>query len=125
VAVLTFSLFTTGIAEGKGKSQPQLSLFAKAQHDPITRGSDQTILVKVVSNGNAISGATIYATVTYASGTTTKSFNGTSDSNGLWSFTWQIGGNSNPGTFTVNIKAFKSGYDSANASLTFQVVPKN
>lgn len=116
---------TIGAAEAKGKGQPQLSVYASAEKDPITRGSTQTIHVKVMDKTKTIDGATVIATVTYASGKTTKTFSGTTDSNGMWSFSWQIGGNSNPGTFTVDISAMKSGYDVGKTSLAFKVNPKN
>ena len=90
--------------------------------DPISRGSSQSIIVSVEDeNGNPIGDVTLSARVTYASGSTTKSFSGTSDNTGDWSFSWQIGGNSNPGTFKVNISASKGGYESGSGSSSFTV----
>src|SRR5207247_2357386 len=82
--------------------------------DPISRGSSQSIIVNVEDeNGNPVGDVTLSATVTYASGSTIKPFSGTSDNTGDWSFSWPIGGNSNPGTFKVNVSASKGGYESA------------
>lgn len=114
-----------GTADAKGKSQPQLSVYTKVAKDPITRGSEQTIFVKVMDQSATVSSATIKAVVTYASTKTTKTFTGTTDVSGVWSYTWRIGGNSNPGDFKVDITAIKSGYDFGKASITFKVLPKN
>ena len=71
-------------------------------------------------NGNPIGDVTLSARVAYASGYA-RSFSGTSDNTEDWSFSWQIGGNSNPGTFKVNISASKGGYESGSGSSSFTV----
>jgi hypothetical protein len=77
--------------------------------DPITRGSIQTITISV-NHGNAkASGALVDGAVTYASGSTVKSFSGTTDENGQYSYSWRIGGNSNPGIFNVNVNVSSNG----------------
>jgi hypothetical protein len=87
----------------------------------ITRGSEQTISVKVSDdNGNNVEGASLSATVTYASGSQ-KSFSGISDSSGTWQFSWQIGGNSNTGTFRVEVAAFKDGFITGVGTTSFSV----
>lgn len=87
----------------------------------IVRGNDQTISIRITDGSNSVSGASVSSTVTYASGTT-KDFSGTTNSNGEYSYTWKIGGNSKTGTFSVTASASKSGYTSGSASTTFQVI---
>ena len=48
-----------------------------------------------------------------------------SDAKGLWIFSWQIGGNSNPGTFDVYVKASKSGFESGSIRTSFTVITAN
>ncbi len=87
----------------------------------ISRGSYQSVSVQVVDEqGKPIEGASISTTVTYASGLQ-KTFSGQSDSSGNWNFSWQIGGNSNTGTYDVNAIASKSGYKDSSGSATFSV----
>jgi len=98
-----------------------LVLAISVANNPIVRGNEQTITLKVTGGGNAIEGASISCTVTYASGTTTKDCGGTTNINGEHSYIWRIGSNSSPGTFSVTATASKSGYDSGSASTSFQV----
>jgi hypothetical protein len=92
------------------KKQLVLSIsFAK---DTITRGSTQTVIVTVTdaSTKSPISGVSVSITVTYASGSTTKSFS------------FPIGGNSTPGIFKVSVHASKAGYQSASSKSSFKVI---
>jgi hypothetical protein len=104
------------------KKQLVLSIsFAK---DTITRGSTQTVIVTVTdaSTKSPISGVSVSITVTYASGSTTKSFSGTTDTSGKVSFSFPIGGNSTPGIFKVSVHASKAGYQSASSKSSFKVI---
>ncbi len=94
-----------------------------AEHDYITRGTIQEMIVEVSDGTNPVSGASVSVHVTYASGSTTKDFSGTTDSNGEFSLSWKIGSNSTPGTFLVDIDASKDGYSSAHETFSFEVVP--
>ncbi|MDE1863560.1 MAG: hypothetical protein KGI33_11700 [Thaumarchaeota archaeon] len=91
----------------------------------ITRGSIQSMTVDVTDGTNPVSDASVSVEVDYASGSTTKNFDGTTDSAGQFSFSWRIGGNSTPGTFDVYVDAQKNGYGSDHESFSFQVVPAN
>ena len=63
--------------------------------NPITRGNIETVTTKIAEQDNSqeISGTSIDGIITYVSGLT-KSFSGTSDGNGEFSYSWKIGGNS-------------------------------
>ena len=87
----------------------------------ISRGSTQSMIVTVTDGTNPVNGANVSVHVTYASGYTTKDFEGTTDSNGQFSFSWRIGSNSDPGTFAVDVSANKSGYSPSSGSFSFEV----
>ncbi|MGI0073316.1 MAG: carboxypeptidase-like regulatory domain-containing protein [Nitrosotalea sp.] len=89
----------------------------------ISRGSIQSITVTITDGKNPVSDASVSVLITYASGETTKNFDGTTDSNGQYSFSWRIGGNSTPGTFGVDVDASKNGYASDHEAFSFEVVP--
>ncbi|MBI3640304.1 MAG: hypothetical protein HY223_08330 [Thaumarchaeota archaeon] len=91
--------------------------------DTISRGSTQSMTVTVTDGTSPVTDASVSVLVTYASGSTTKDFGGMTDYSGQYNFSWQIGGNSTPGTFDVEVDASKDGYVSAHESFTFQVIP--
>ncbi len=62
-----------------------LHLDLKGQ-SPITRGNVQYMTVSVTDGANPVSDASVSVEVDYASGSTTKNFDGTSDSSGQYSF---------------------------------------
>ena len=88
--------------------------FSYAQ-DPIVRGSEQTISVGVSDSDGRVSGVVVYIEVDYASGATTRDFQCTTTTEGACAVTWQIGGNSDPGTFGVRASVdgvyFYSGFE--------------
>lgn len=90
-------------------------------HDTIARGSIQSMTVLVTDGINPVNDANVSVHVTYASGYTTKDFDGTTDSNGQFSFSWRIGSNSDLGTFEVDVDASKNGYSSASGTFSFEV----
>jgi len=123
VAVLTASLLFASAAQYTS-ALPKLSVSVKVAKDPISRGNTQTVSVKVTSGGKGVGGASVSSKVVYTS-SLTKSFSGKTDSMGSWSFSWQIGGNSNPGIFKVLVTASKSGFDSSTGSASFTVITKS
>jgi hypothetical protein len=104
----------------------QLALSISFAKNPIVRGNTQTITVMVseANTKNPVSGASVSITVTYASGSTKKSFSDYTDSSGKASFSFPIGFNSTPGIFTVTIHASKSGYQSTSSKSNFEVIQK-
>jgi len=119
LGIVMVSLLLSGTVSNVSASSG-LGVTVSVAKNPISRGSVEMIAVKVTSNGKAVSNAGVSALVVYQSGFT-KSFSGKTDAKGLWVFSWQIGGNSNPGTFDVYVKANKSGFDSGSASTSFTV----
>ena len=98
-----------------------VKVIVKPAKDPITRGSTQTISAKVTaSNGKPLANALMTATVTYTTGYI-REFHGTTDKNGNWQFSWQIGSNSKPGVFVVEMWAHKGGYGNGYGKATFTV----
>ncbi len=114
-AAQTTSPTTTAPPEG-GALQVRVSV-AKSV---ITRGSIQTIQITITSDGKGVEGASISGVITYTSGFQ-HSFSGVTTSEGAYSYSWQIGGNSTPGTFTISATASKSGYTSGQGSTSFSV----
>lgn len=120
----TTTTTTTTTKTNQSSSPPPtpgvLEIQMRVAQDPITRGSTQTIYVTVTSNGNPIEGAAISGTITYASGSK-NTFTGFTNINGSYSYSWQIGGNSSPGTFKVSVTASKTGYTSGQGYGEFTV----
>jgi hypothetical protein len=104
-----------------------LSLSIAVAKDPIVRGHEQTITVKVSDENShqRISSANVQGNVRYASGSTDNGdkFSGSTDNNGVVSYTWPISGNAVPGKFTANVQASKEGYKSASGTKSFTVKP--
>ena len=119
LGIVIASLLLSGVVSNVS-ALSKLDVSASVAKNPISRGSVESMAVKVTSNDKAIANADVFAIVKYESGFT-KSFSGKTDGKGLWMFSWQIGGNSNPGTFTVYVKASKAGYDFGNTSTSFTV----
>lgn len=101
-----------------------LSVKVDFAHDPIVRGNTQTITVIVTdaNTGERVGEAGVDGMVTYASGSTTKPFSGITEQDGEVAYTWKIGGNSSPGTFSVDIEVSADGYEDANMSTSFEVI---
>src|SRR5438067_1929644 len=120
----------TGGGTGGGKPLPHKLLVAIGiAKDPIVRGNVQTISVTVSnskSSSKKIPGAEVSGEVDYASHKTTKMFSSITDSTGQMSppYSWQIGGNSDNGTFIVKVKASKTGYIEGFTTKTFRVICK-
>ncbi len=107
-AVATTTSTTTGQARYLGVN----ATFAYAQN-PIPRGSVQTITIQTHDSDGPIQNATVYVHVLYASGSTTHDFACVTTNDGSCSVSWQIGGNSTPGTFTVTATIEGQEFDSS------------
>jgi hypothetical protein len=100
----------------------QLALSISFAKDTIVVGNIQTITVTVSDSesNEKIQGAIVKASVKYASGKYIEELGSkTTDSSGQASFSWRIGGGSEPGTFTAIIQASASNYESAYKTTTF------
>jgi len=115
-----------GSGPGDGRPRPpnkQLALSISFAKDTITRGSTQTVVVTVTDVGtkSLVSGVSVCGTITYASGDTIKTFSGTTDNSGKFSYSFTIGWRSKTGRFDVSIEASKAGYQATSAKSSFQV----
>jgi uncharacterized lipoprotein YmbA len=90
--------------------QPELSL--SVINDPIDRGNRQTVMAEVIDlqSRQGIAGVNIKGTVTYASQLPIYEFNGKTDGNGNFSYSWTIGRDVEPGTFIVVVAATSEEY---------------
>ena len=77
--------------------------------NPIVRGSTQTIYI---TTNPPLPNTPVTVTVTYASGSTQKTFNAQTDSGGKVLVSWTIGASSDPGTFSVIVKFSGQTYSS-------------
>ena len=85
--------------------QPELSLLVT--NNPIDRGNRQTVTAEVfdLQSKQGTRGVNIKGTVTYASLLPIYEFNGKTDGNGNFSYSWTIDRNAEPGTFIVVVAA--------------------
>lgn len=106
----------------KSNQSSLLSVDIGIAEDPITTGSIQTITVIVTdqSSNTKVVGAQVEGKVKYVT-STTKDFSGITDDQGMISYSWKIGSNSKPGTFTVDVKASANGYESLTKTKMFEV----
>lgn len=109
---------TIGDAPGQAN---ELGVDIAVVRETITRGSTQEIRFAVFDDNGVVGGANISGKVLYAGGHE-ELFGGTSDSVGMYTFAWEIGGNSNPGRFTVVVTATHDGR-TADGSTVFDVEP--
>jgi hypothetical protein len=100
-----------------------LSLGIEVAQNPIAAGSRQTITVTASEQNSNVKviGAEVVGNIKYVT-TTTKEFSGITDSTGKVSYSWKIGANSKPGTFTIEAKASANGYEHSTRTRTFEVV---
>ena len=94
--------------------------------NPINSGGNQTIKTTVLdaSNSNAtVAGASVKGTVTDSANTTVTNFNGTTSKSGILSYSWKIGKDYKPGTFTVDVYGSANGYQNqiTPTTMTFNV----
>jgi phosphatidate phosphatase APP1 len=81
-------------------------------NNPIDRGNRQTVTAEVFDSQSkqGIPGVNIKGTVTYASLLPIYEFNGKTDANGNFSYSWTIDRDVEPGTFTVVVAATSEQY---------------
>jgi phosphatidate phosphatase APP1 len=87
-------------------TQPAL-LSLLVTNNPIDRGNRQTVKAEVFDSQSkqGIPGVNIKGTVTYASLLPIYEFNGKTDGNGNFSYSWTIDRDAEPGTFIVVVAA--------------------
>jgi hypothetical protein len=90
----------------------QLELSLSVLTNPIDRGDRQTVMAEVFDSQSkqGIPGVNINGTVTYASLLPIYEFNGKTDGNGNYSYSWTIDKNAEPGIFIVVLAATSEQY---------------
>jgi hypothetical protein len=98
------------ILEKTQELQPELSLLVT--NNPMDRGNRQTVMAEVIDlqSRQGIAGVNIKGTVTYASQLPIYEFNGKTEGNGNFSYSWTIGRDVEPGTFIVVVAATSEEY---------------
>jgi hypothetical protein len=94
-----------------GMTQPAL-LSLLVAINPIDRGNRQIVMTEVIDSQSkqGIPGVNIKGTVTYASLPPIYEFNGKTDGNGNFSYSWTIDRDAEPGTFIVVVAATSEQY---------------
>jgi hypothetical protein len=103
--------------------QQSMSVSVRSAKNPVMAGSMQLVSIDVKdANGNAVKDASVTATIDFPQlEQASKDFSGKTDSNGKWSFSWQIDSGSETGMYGVDVKASATGIDDAFGSAFFQV----
>jgi hypothetical protein len=104
----------------------QLSISFDLVKNPIRIGGNQTINTRVLDAANSnvtIAGARVNGTVTNPANTTVTNFNGTTNKSGIFSYSWAIGKEYKPGTFTIIVHGSANGYQNqlTPTTMTFDV----
>ena len=108
----------------KNQDSKKIDLDIKFAKDPIKVGSVEKVTATVTRDDNEISGVSVNGLITYVSGLT-KSFSGTSDTNGEVSHSWAIAKSSVPGTYQAKFDASMAGFVASSESKSFEVQPKS
>ena len=111
------------ILEKTQELQPELSL--SVNNNPMDRGNRQTVMAEVsdLQSRQGIAGVNIKGTVTYASQLPIYEFNGKTEGNGNFSYSWTIGRDVEPGIFIVVVAATSEEYSLRLVeSILFEVV---
>lgn len=110
----------------ENQDSKKLNLDINFAKDPIKVGNVEKVTATVTrdDNSNEISGANVDGLITYVSGLT-KSFSGTSDTNGEVSHSWAIDKNSVPGIYQAKFDASMAGFVASSESKSFEVQPKS
>jgi hypothetical protein len=118
----TTSTNTTTPSSLGGESQ-SLHVSIAAQKNPVSRGDNQSITIKVTdSNSRAVPGAEIDGVLIYPGDNYEKDFDGVTDSNGNFLYPWIIGENGDLGELVVQIEVTTPGYEPQTVSGSFELV---
>lgn len=96
-------------------------------NNPISAGGKETLKATVYNAANStltIAGAKVNVTITDSANRTLSNFNGTTNTSGIFTYTWKVSKDSKPGVFTVGVHASANGYQyqSTPTRTTFNVV---
>jgi hypothetical protein len=103
-----------------------LSISFDLAKNPISIGGNQTINTRVLDAANSnvtIAGARVIGSVINPTNTTVTNFNGTTNKLGIFSYSWKISKEYQPGTFTIIVHGSANGYQNqlTPTTMTFDV----
>jgi hypothetical protein len=113
-------------------SPTTLKVSVSVGKNPIMRNNIQPVFVKVVNSatGKPVKDVSITVSITSTGQQQqhqpiTKKFNGKTDQNGNWSFSWQIGSTLKTGLIGIDVKSSKIGYSNSYGSTFCKIIAKN
>jgi hypothetical protein len=109
----------TACQSAQSTNSTTLSALVQVEIDPIRRGTEQVVYVTVCSAGWGVAAVRVTGTITDAAGVE-QPFSGTTNENGLMSYTWQVPPGATPGMFTIVVQAVRDGYTDGWGSATFR-----
>jgi calcineurin-like phosphoesterase family protein len=113
---------TATLSPPDSETQP-LQVSIAAQKNPISRGDNQSITIKVTdSNSRAIPDAEIDGVLIYPGDNYEKDFDGVTDLNGNFVYPWIIGENGDLGELVVQVEVTSSGYEPQAITGSFNLV---
>lgn len=109
-------------AEAKADdSQQELTVLTAIEKDTVKPGDTQTVYVVVFgADHKPLANSTASAIVVFGKNVE-KTFNGMTGSDGVWSFSWEIGKHTRTGLEGIDIKVDNEAYDTGYANLVFPV----
>ncbi|MDE1768930.1 MAG: fibronectin type III domain-containing protein [Thaumarchaeota archaeon] len=107
-------------ASATPQQTPTLSVSVTTDKSSYSRGTTAHITVKVTSNSTPISGSSVTISVTSPNDSVSHS-SAKTNSSGSVTFSYSIGRHSAVGTYTVNVQASASGYNSGTGTTQFTV----
>lgn len=98
-----------------------------AEKNPVRRGDNQSITVKVTdSNSKGVSGAEINGELKYPGDNYEKDFDGITDINGNFLYSWTIGEKGDLGNLVIDTEVTSPGYDAQSFTTSFEIIsPSN
>ncbi len=125
-ALSTDTTSTSPTAVGNGNTDPRaLSASIHFGKKSIHPGDTQTITVKVSdkNSANTISGASVTGEISGPSSGTLKKLEGTTDDNGLDTYSWKTSNHYTSGKYELKVDVSYQGYSGYSTSKTFKVIP--
>jgi hypothetical protein len=118
VIVLSLTYGTKAMADD---SQQELTVLTAIEKDTVRPGDIQTVYVVVFgADHKPLANSTASAIVVFGKDVE-KTFSGMTGSDGVWSFSWEIGKHTRTGLEGIDIKVDSDSYDTGYANVIFPV----
>jgi predicted phosphodiesterase len=100
-----------------------LKISIAAQKNPVSRGDNQSITIKVADpNSNPVPGAELDGVLVYPGDNFEKDFSGETDASGIFLYPWIIGENGDLGQLVVQADVSVPGYETQTVTGSFELV---